>query len=53
METIGFLPSYYPSFDSEIPDGVYTLSFGIKSLNFMTDGYVKKSSRERFFRGIA
>ena len=47
------LPSYYPSFDSEIPGGVYILSFDIKSLNFMTDGYVKKSSHERFFRGIA
>ena len=45
------LPSYYPSFDSEIPDGVYILSFDTKSLNFMTDGYVKKSNRERFFRG--
>ena len=32
---------------------VYILSFDIKSLNFMTDGYVKKSSRERFFQGIA
>ena len=45
------LLSYYPSFDSEIPDGVYILSFDTKSLNFMTDGYVKKSNRERFFRG--
>ena len=47
------LPSYYPSFDSEIPGGVYILSFDIKSLNFITDGYMKKSSHERFFRGIA
>ena len=47
------LPSYYPSFDSEIPGAVYILSFDIKSLNFMTGGYVKKSSHERFFWGIA
>ena len=46
------LASFCPSFDSEIPDGVYILSFDIISLHFMTDGCVKKWSREQFFRGI-
>lgn len=56
METVGFklaqTGSFCPSFDPEIPDGVYILSFDILSLHFMTDGCVKKSSREWFFRGI-
>ena len=53
METVGpklvfnRLASFCPSFDSDISDGVYILSFDIKSLHFMTDGCVKKSSRER------
>ena len=51
METVGLnsfrLASFCPSFDSDISDGVYILSFDIKGLHFMTDGCVKKLSRER------
>jgi len=47
------LPSCCPSFGSEIPGGACILGFDIEGLDFVTDGCVKRSSRGRFFRGMA
>ena len=43
------LASSCPSFDPLIRKKVDLLSVDIESLNFMTNGKMKKSSRERFF----